>query len=63
MKINSEFDFEDFGYTNMIKEKDYISNVEEPLLEQTPQDPFYIVKSKISNKIRFILSKARYQIL
>jgi len=51
MKINSEFDFEDFGYTNMIKEKDYISNVEEPLLEQTPQDPFYIVKSKISNTL------------
>ena len=51
MKINSEIDFEDFGYTNMIKEKDYISNVEEPLLEQTPQDPFYIVKSKISNTL------------
>ena len=51
MNITSEFDFEDFGYTNMIKEKDYISNVEEPLLEQAPQDPFYIVKSKISNTL------------
>jgi hypothetical protein len=51
LNINSEFDFEDFGYTNMIREKDYISNVDEPLIEQAPQDPFYIVKSKISNTL------------
>ena len=51
LNINSEFDFEDFGYTNMIKEKDYISNVDEPLLDQEPQDPFYIVKSKIANTL------------
>jgi len=49
--LNSELNFEDFGYNNIIKEKDYISNVDEPLLESSPEDPFFLVKTKISNTL------------
>ena len=50
-EIKDEIDFEDFGYTNMIEEKGYISNVEDPLIEQSHEDPFSLVKTKITNTL------------
>ena len=49
--ITNNFGPEDFGYTNTIKENDYITNIDDPLLVSMPDDPFYFVKYKINNTL------------
>ena len=47
--INDSFYPEDFGYNNTIKERDYLNDIDDPLLDKIPDDPFYFVKNKITN--------------
>ena len=49
LEISDEINFEDFGYTNLYKDKEY--NIEENLFEQSNNDPFVKMKNKISNNL------------
>ena len=52
LDINDEFNFEEFGYTNNYRDKDYFNNIEDPLMEQaSPSDPYALMKNRISNNL------------
>ena len=52
LDVNNDFNFEEFGYTYNYRDKDYLNNIEDPLMEQAPNsDPFTLMKNKISNNL------------
>ena len=50
LKFTDEFSPQDYGYNTIIKGKEYLNNIDDPLLD-IPQDPFNLVKNKISNNL------------
>ena len=51
LKINDDFNFEDFGYTNNYKDKDYLNNIDDPLMDQGSNNPYTLMKNRISNNL------------
>ena len=52
LDINDEFNFEELGFTYNYRDKDYLNNVEDPLMEQaSPSDPNAQIKNRISHNL------------